>query len=60
MLSKSTATQNTLIIDDNSSCKFKEVNDSLLVQKGLKVKKEMKYEKNFWKINVSHDGYQKI
>ncbi len=60
MLSKSTATQNTLIIDDNSSCKFKEVNDSLLVQKGLKIiKKEMKYEKNFWKINVSHDGYQK-
>ena len=59
-LSKSTAAQNTLVIDDNSSCKFKNVNNSFLVNKGLRItKKEMVYEKNYWKINVSHDGYQK-
>ena len=59
-LSKSTAAQNTLVIDDNSSCKFKNVHNSFLVNKGLRItKKEMVYEKNYWKINVSHDGYQK-
>tara|TARA_B100000161_G_scaffold227909_1_gene174469 strand:+ start:44 stop:514 length:471 start_codon:yes stop_codon:yes gene_type:complete len=30
------------------------------VNKGLRItKKEMVFEKNYWKINVSHDGYQK-
>ena len=59
-LSKSTATHNTLIIDDNSSCKFNEVNKLLFVKKGLKVsKKETVYEKNYWKISASHDGYKK-
>ena len=59
-LSKSTAAQNTLVIDDNSSCKFKNVHNSFLVNKGLRItKKEMVFEKNYWKINVSHDGYQK-
>ena len=59
-LSKSTAAQNTLVIDDNSSCKFKNVHDSFLVNKGLRItKKKMVFEKNYWKINVSHDGYQK-
>ncbi len=59
-LSKSTAIHNTLTIDDNSSCKFNITNNSLLIKKGLKVvKKNMTFEKNYWKINVSHDGYQK-
>ena len=59
-LSKSTATHNTLIIDDNSSCKFNKANKSLLIKKGLKIiKKNTVYEKNYWKINASHDGYQK-
>ena len=59
-LSRSTAAQNTFIIDDNSSCNFKNVHNSFFVNKGLRItKKEMIFEKNYWKINVSHDGYQK-
>ena len=57
-LSKSSAAQSTLIIDDNSSCKFTKINDSWLVKKGLKIiKKNTIFEKDYWKINVSHDGY---
>ncbi len=60
LLSKSTATQNTLIIDDNSSCRFIRVNDSFLINRGLKIlKKKAIFEKNYWKIDASHDGYQK-
>ncbi len=56
-ISKSTATQSTLIIDDQSSCKF---NSSSFVGRGLKIlKKETIFEKNYWKINASHDGYLK-
>ncbi len=59
-LSRSTAAQNTLIIDDNSSCKFANNDKSFFVTKGLKItKKETVFEKNYWKINASHDGYQK-
>ena len=59
-LSKSTATHNTLTIDDNSSCKFDKKEKFLLVKKGLKIlKKNSVYEKNYWKISASHDGYQK-
>ena len=57
-ISKSSATQNTLIIDDNSSCKFYKIDNFLLVKKGLKIlKKEKIFEKNYWKISASHDGY---
>ncbi|MDC1154942.1 heparinase II/III-family protein [Candidatus Pelagibacter sp.] len=59
-LSKSSAAQNTLIIDDNSSCKFTKINNTWLVNKGVKIlKKEYIFEKNYWKINLSHDGYLK-
>ena len=59
-LSKSSATQNTLVIDDNSSCKFTKAHNNFLVKSGLKIlKKESVFEKNYWKINASHDGYQK-
>ena len=59
-LSKSSASQNTLIIDDNSSCKYMKVNNSLLIKKGLKIiKKKNLFEKNYWKISASHDGYLK-
>ena len=42
-----------LIIDDNSSCKFKKKsNFNFEIKEGLKViKKKIKYEKNYWKIN---------
>ena len=59
-LSKSSAAQNTLIIDDNSSCKFSKINGVFLVKNGLKIiKKDSIFEKNYWKINASHDGYLK-
>ena len=59
-LSKSSAAHSTLIIDDNSSCKFKKINNLLFVNKGLKVtKKKIIFEKDYWKIQASHDGYLK-
>ena len=57
-LSKLSATQSTLIIDDNSSCKFTKNNNSFLVKRGLKIiNKRLIFEKNYWKISASHDGY---
>ncbi len=59
-LSKSTAAHSTLIIDDNSSCKYKKFKNNYLIKEGLKIlKKNIVFEKNFWKINASHDGYIK-
>ena len=59
-LSKSSAAHSTLIIDDNSSCKFTKINKTLMVKKNIKIiKKEIVFEKDYWKINVSHDGYLK-
>ncbi len=60
-LSKSTATHNTLIIDDNSSCHFKKVdNNHFILNEDLKIlKKNIIFEKEYWKISVSHNGYQK-
>ena len=59
-LSKSTATQSTLIIDDNSSCNYKKNKEIYLTTNNLKIlKKNIVFEKNYWKINASHDGYQK-
>ena len=59
-LSKSTATQNTLVIDDDSSKKKKKNDKNYLIDNGLKIlKKNIVFEQNYWKINASHDGYQK-
>ena len=59
-LSKSSAAQSTLVIDDRSSCKFTKINKSWAVKKGLKIiKKSSVFEKNYWKIVASHDGYLK-
>ena len=59
-LSKSSAAQSTLTIDDSSSCKFSKVNNNYLIKKGLKVtNKNFIYEKNYWKICAAHDGYIK-
>ena len=59
-LSKSSAAQSTLIIDDNSSCKFSKIDESLMLKKNLKIiKKKIIYEKDYWRINFSHDGYLK-
>ena len=60
-LSKSSAIHSTLILDDRSSCKFnKTKNESSKILLGLKIlQKSIVYEKNYWKINASHDGYLK-
>ncbi len=59
-LSKSTATHSTLIIDDNSSCKFRKIKDNYLIIDGLKIlKKNIIFDENYWKISASHDGYIK-
>ena len=60
-LSKSTAIHSTLILDDRSSCKFnKTKNESSKISHGLKIlKKNIVFEKNYWKVNASHDGYLK-
>ena len=58
-LSKSTAIHSTLILDDRSSCKFNK-SKSPKISHGLKIlKKNIVFEKNYWKINASHDGYLK-
>ena len=60
LLSKSSATQSTLIIDDNSSCKFYKSEKNWLIKRGLKIlEKKYTYEKKYWKIIASHDGYLK-
>tara|TARA_B100001093_G_scaffold280488_1_gene267945 strand:- start:1028 stop:2656 length:1629 start_codon:yes stop_codon:yes gene_type:complete len=57
-LSKSTSLQNTLVIEDFSSCSLKKSGKNIVVDKGLKVlKKNIVYEKNYWKVSGSHDGY---
>ena len=59
-LSKSTALHSTLIIEDFSSCSSKKINNNIVVKKGLKVsKKNIVFEKDYWKITGSHDGYLK-
>ena len=60
-LSKSSAIHSTLILDDRSSCKFnKTKNESSKISHGTKVlKKNIVFEKNYWKINAAHDGYLK-
>jgi uncharacterized heparinase superfamily protein len=59
-LSRSSAAQNTLIIDDNSSCKFTKVNNFFVIKNGLKVtQKNLIFKNDYWKIHASHDGYLK-
>jgi uncharacterized heparinase superfamily protein len=60
-LSKSTALQSTLSIEDHSSCNFrKSDNLNLIVDKGIHIiKKNLVFEDNYWKISGSHDGYLK-
>ncbi len=59
-LSKSTAAHSTLTIDDSSSCKFSKIENNWQVKRGLKIlKKNTIFEKNYWKIISSHDGYLK-
>jgi len=56
-ISKSSATHSTLILDDRSSCKF---NKKSKIPESLRIiKKNVVFEKNYWRINAAHDGYLK-
>ena len=59
--SKSTSLQNTMIIEDNSSCDFiKNEKSEYIIKNGLKIsKKNIIFQANYWKISASHDGYYK-
>ena len=62
-LSKSTASQSTLTIEDYSSCNFKKIEKlDFVVDQALKItKKNIIFEDNYWKILAAHDGfYQKF
>jgi len=58
-ISKSTATHSTLILDNSSVCTFKKSkNGPNIINKGFKTfNNNIVYEKNFWSIKSSHDGY---
>ena len=58
-ISKSTATHSTLILDNSSVCTFrKNKNGPNIINKGFKTfNNNIVYEKNFWSIKNSHDGY---
>jgi len=60
-LSKSSALQSTLIIEDYSSCNFKSIGmPGYIIDQGLKIlNKNVVSEDNYWKITASHDGYLK-
>jgi uncharacterized heparinase superfamily protein len=58
-LSKSSAVHSTLILDDRSSCKFTKKKSSKVFQSLKIVKKNIVFEKNYWKISAAHDGYLK-
>ena len=60
-LSKSTATHSTLTINDHSSCGFEKIDhQNFILKNGLKItKKNITFEKSYWKINSAHDGYFK-
>tara|TARA_B100001057_G_scaffold392869_1_gene401632 strand:- start:4576 stop:6201 length:1626 start_codon:yes stop_codon:yes gene_type:complete len=59
-LSKSSANHSTLVIDDNSSCKFLKKKNNWILRSGLKItQKDIKFEKDYWRISAAHDGYLK-
>ena len=60
-LSKSSALQSTLIVEDYSSCNFQKIGKlDFIVDEGLKIlKKSIIQEENYWKISAAHDGYSK-
>ena len=58
-ISKSTAAHSTLILDNSSACNFKKNSKGpSVISKGFKTfDNEVSYDKNFWSIKCSHDGY---
>ncbi len=61
IISKSTATHSTLILNNTSSVKFERDNSGhMLAAKNFKIfNKEIIKEKDFWFVKASHDAYNK-
>ena len=60
LISKSTAAHSTLIIDNHSSCSFRNSRSYKTLENGLKISdKNIVNEKNYWLIKASHNGFLK-
>ncbi len=60
LISKSSAAHSTLVIDNHSSCSFKNNSTIKTLESGLKTNnKNIIKEKNYWLIKASHNGFFK-
>jgi len=59
-ISRSTVAHSTLILNNKSASTFKKKNKKTILENGLKsLTNNIVFEKNFWSIKGSHNGYQK-
>ena len=59
-ISRSTVAHSTLILNNKSASTFKKKNRKTVLENGLKsLSSNIIYQKNFWSIKGSHNGYQK-
>ena len=59
-ISRSTVAHSTLILNNKSASTFKKKNKKTVLENGLKsLNNNIIYQKNFWSIKGSHNGYQK-
>ena len=59
-ISRSTVAHSTLILNNKSASTFKKKNKKTILENGLKsINNNIIYQKNFWSIKGSHNGYQK-
>ncbi len=60
-ISRSTATHSTLILDNMSICRFKKnKKGNSIIEKNFRIlNKKIIFEKDFWSLQGSHDGYRK-
>ena len=59
-ISRSTVAHSTLILNNKSASTFKKKNKKTILENGLKsINSNIIFQKNFWSIKGSHNGYQK-
>ena len=59
-ISRSTVAHSTLILNNKSASTFKKKNKKTVLENGLKsINSNIIFQKNFWSIKGSHNGYQK-
>ena len=59
-ISRSTVAHSTLILNNKSASSFKKKNNKTVLENGLKsMNSNIIFQKNFWSIKGSHNGYQK-